>query len=178
MVRNVAPWKLRLETRGDELEQAPRRVVKPCVHFGLLINVGLAALSVGAVVGPSNNHSYPKISMEIRMVAEERPHQPPSTPTLAPRMAVAVSSGIGAANSVIPVAPSFPIQQVKWRQGLLAAPEAAEYIALCRRGGDFPINNLQQIMDDRAKLVTAAGGLFNAARQIRLIRFRELRYDR
>lgn len=33
-------------------------------------------------------------------------------------------------------------------------------------------------MGDGAKLVTAAGGLVNAARKIQLIRFRELRYAR
>ena len=140
VVRKVAPWKLRLETGGDELEQTPHRALKPCVRCGLAIKVGLAVLSVGAARSPSNNHSYPKISLEGGVAAEGRSLQPPATPTVEQRMAVSASSGIGTANSAIPTAPSFPIQQVKWRQGLSAAPEAAEYIAMCRRGVTFRLS--------------------------------------
>ena len=93
-------------------------------------------------------------------------------------MAVAAFSGTGEVNIAIPTGSIFPVRSVKWRQETTAATEAAAHIAVCRRMGEFPVGNLQQSMMAGATLVSDVGGLVGAARQIQLIRFRELRYAR
>ena len=67
---------------------------------------------------------------------------------------------------------------MRWRQETTAGADAAEYIAMCRRMGEFSVENLEQVTNAGAALVLAVGGTGNAARQIQLIRFREPRYAR
>ena len=95
-----------------------------------------------------------------------------------PGTAVAASPDAPRRYSVIPTSTSFPVQKIRWKAGLVCLTEGVEYLALCRRSGEFPIENMQKIMGAGAKLAKAAGGLANASRQIQFLRFRELGYAR
>ena len=80
--------------------------------------------------------------------------------------------------SAIPIDAIFTVRSAKWRKETKAGAEASEYIAMCRRMGEFSVANLQKLMITGTSLVLAVGGLVNSARLIQLIRFRELRYAR
>ena len=178
VIRKVVSRKLRMGEGNNELDGEPNRMLKTRHHCGLMIKIGLTALSVGTVMGSDNGHCYPKISLDGRVVVGEKPTQNHAWPDLEPGMAVAASSGTGKATSVIPTEAVFPALSVKWRQETTTATEAAEYIGLRRRMGEFSVENIQHVMIAGATLVSAAGGLVGTARQIQLIRFRELRHAR
>ena len=62
VIHKVVSWKQRLGEGNTELDGRHCRVLKPCNHCGLMVKIGLTALSVGAVHGSTAHHSYPKFS--------------------------------------------------------------------------------------------------------------------
>ena len=135
VIRKAASWKLRMEEGNNEQDGEHNRVLKPCHLCGLIIKIGLTTLSVGTVLGSANNHCYPKISLDGRVIVGEKPTHKYAGADLEPGMEVAASSGTVKATSVIPTEAVFPARIVKWRQGTTSATEAAAYIAFCRRMG-------------------------------------------
>ena len=182
VVRKVATWKQRLGTTDETESREAPRFPKPCPHCKLEIKVGLTDPAVGALY----HRAFPSAGVQPRdsrsatspNIPDRAIYTPPSMAWPIPGMAVAASPDAPRRYSVIPTSTSFPVQKIRWEAGLVCLTEGAEYLALCRRSGEFSIENMQKIMDAGANLVKAAGGLANAARQFQFLRFRELRYVR
>ena len=173
VAHQVAPWKYRLE-HPDAIESGGKPIpLKPCPHCQLMIKVGLTNLTVGTTYP----HTYPAAATSSQD-PDRWVYPPPTLVGPVPGMAEAASPGAHKRYSVIPTSTSFPVKTIKWKAGLVCLIEGAQYVATCRRMGEFPVENMQEVMDAGSKLAQAAGGMVKAARQVRFLRFRELRYAR
>ena len=134
-VRPAIPWKQRVLNDPGEDIGTPPCALKPCNRCGLKVKVGLTLLSAGADRGATNNHNYHMISLDGKRAAGERAIRNSGAQVTEPGMAVAASPGRTTPLDNKGGAVTSPVRDEEWRSKTESSPEAAQYIALCRRVG-------------------------------------------